>query len=249
MTLRECWPQSGDRLTFFDDHSYRDFYGVTTKNKSGTVLMPIPAARGSFAESHLLDVACCGLLFGDRSIDRLLCDSLTTLRSCVTNRCKVPTSRKPRTNDSVSANDQRGLAWNISCDGSLLTTPSSLTLRRKNEMRKLPLILLAALIATASSSITTARPAVADDSMVISDCSQAESMLNTAVSAKASTILTGDVDKDFVTLMMLHESVGKRIDQIEAKCGKNAKMQAMASKGSDDAQMRLDMFRNTSTSQ
>jgi hypothetical protein len=72
-------------------------------------------------------------------------------------------------------------------------------------------------------------------------------MLDSAVSSKVSTIMTGDVDKDFAALMVLHEKVGKRIDQIEAKCGKDAKMQAKAAKASDAAQLRMDEFRNAVT--
>ncbi len=109
--------------------------------------------------------------------------------------------------------------------------------------------LAAALIASSASISTSVRPAAAADPMTSMDCTQAESMLDSAVSSKASTIKTGNVDKDFATLMMLHEKVGKRIDEIEAKCGKDAKMQAMAAKGSDDAQQRMDEFRNVGTSQ
>ena len=61
--------------------------------------------------------------------------------------------------------------------------------------------------------------------------------------------MTGDVDKDLAALMVLHEKVAQRIDQIEAKCGKNAKMQALAAKGSDAAQQRLDEFHSLNSSQ
>jgi hypothetical protein len=117
-------------------------------------------------------------------------------------------------------------------------------------MKKVPMLwLLAALVTTSGSISAAVRPAAAAEPMTTMDCTQAESMLDSAVSSKASTIMTGDVDKDFATLMVLHEKVGKRIDQIEAKCGKDAKMQAMAAKGSDGAQARMDEFRNLGTSQ
>ena len=103
--------------------------------------------------------------------------------------------------------------------------------------------------AVTSAWASTGRVAMAADAMTSMDCTQAESLLDSAVSSKASTIMTGNVDSDFATLMMLHEKVGKRIDEIEAKCGKNAKMQAMAAKGSDDAQERMNRFRNLGTSQ
>jgi hypothetical protein len=77
----------------------------------------------------------------------------------------------------------------------------------------------------------------------------AEPMLNTAVASKASTLMTGDVDKDFATLIMIHDKVGKRINEIEAKCGKDPKMQAMAAKNSDAAQQRMDEFGKLGTSQ
>ena len=116
-------------------------------------------------------------------------------------------------------------------------------------MKKMLIAGLVAVIAAASVSISVVRPAIADDAMTGMDCTQAESMLDAAVSSKASTLMTGDVDKDFATLMMLHEKVGQRIDQIEAKCGKNPKMQTMAAKGADDAQLRMNLFRNNGTSQ
>lgn len=59
--------------------------------------------------------------------------------------------------------------------------------------------------------------------------------------------MTGDVDKDFAALMVIDEKVGKRIDQIEAQCGKDTKMQARAAKGSDDTQLRMGEFRNSTT--
>jgi hypothetical protein len=117
-------------------------------------------------------------------------------------------------------------------------------------MKNIPMIWLVAVLVTASGSVfATVRPAAAAEPMTAMDCTQAESMLDSAASSKASTIMTGDVDKDFAALMLLHEKVGKRIDQIEAKCGKDVKMQAMAAKGSDAAQQRMDEFRNLGTSQ
>ncbi len=107
---------------------------------------------------------------------------------------------------------------------------------------------LAAVLVAGSASMPTIAFGAAAEPMTSLDCTQAESMLDSAVSSKASTIMTGNVDKDFATLMLLHEKVGKRIDEIEAKCGKDAKMQAMAAKGSDGAQQRMDEFRNLGTS-
>ncbi len=116
-------------------------------------------------------------------------------------------------------------------------------------MRKTLILWLVAVLTTTSASISAVRPASAADASESIDCTQAESMLETAVATRVSSAMTGDVDKDFTTLMMLHEKVGKRIDQIEAKCGKNAKLQAMAAKGADDTQQRMDEFRTLGTSQ
>jgi hypothetical protein len=116
-------------------------------------------------------------------------------------------------------------------------------------MRRIPVLGLIAGLVITSASISMATRPVAAAPMTTIDCTKAESMLDSAVSNKASTMLTGDVDKDFAALMVMHEKVGKRIDEIEAKCGKNPKMQAMAAKGSDTAQQHIDEFRNEGTSQ
>lgn len=115
------------------------------------------------------------------------------------------------------------------------------------KLRFVPLLVAALTTASASLSIVV-RPAAADDAMANMDCTQAESMLETAIKTRIGT-LTGDVDKDFATIMMVHEKVGQRISQIEAKCGKNAKMQSMAAKDATSAQQRMDEFRNLGTSQ
>jgi hypothetical protein len=81
------------------------------------------------------------------------------------------------------------------------------------------------------------------------DCTKAESMLESAVANKVPAMMTGDVDKDFATIIMVHEKVGARIYAIEAKCGKNPKMQSMAAKQAEMEQQRMDEFRTLGTSQ
>jgi hypothetical protein len=116
-------------------------------------------------------------------------------------------------------------------------------------MTKKLCIWLIAILAASVAPIAAVAPGAAAEPMTTMDCTQAESMLNTAVASKASTLMTGDVDKDFATLIMIHDKVGKRINEIEAKGGKDPKMQAMAAKNSDAAQQRMDEFGKLGTSQ
>lgn len=115
-------------------------------------------------------------------------------------------------------------------------------------MKKRLSLLLTAVFATLAP-VSTVVPVAAADAMASLDCTQAESMLENAVKNRVPALMTGDVDKDFATIMRVHERVGQRIYQIEAKCGKNAKMKSMAAKQADDAQERMDEFRSFGTSQ
>jgi hypothetical protein len=85
--------------------------------------------------------------------------------------------------------------------------------------------------------------------MATMDCTQAESMLENAVANKVPAMMTGDVDKDFATIIAVHERVTARIYQIEAKCGKDPKMQSMAEKQAASAQERMAEFHSLGTSQ
>ncbi len=93
------------------------------------------------------------------------------------------------------------------------------------------------------------RPVSADGQPATMNCTQAEAMLEKAVTSKIPALMTGDVDRDFAALMMAHEKVGQRINQIEAKCGRDPKMQSIAAKNAADTQERMDEFRNLGTSQ
>ena len=115
-------------------------------------------------------------------------------------------------------------------------------------MNKSLTFLLAALLTTASASVSTVLPASADSYSNL-DCTQAEAMLEQAVKTRIPTLLPGDIDKDFSTIMQVHERVGMRIYQIEAKCGKDPKMQAMAAKQSDIEQQRMAEFGHMNSSQ
>jgi uncharacterized protein (DUF305 family) len=102
----------------------------------------------------------------------------------------------------------------------------------------------------ASSFITTA-PATADDKMAATkmDCTQAGSMMSDAAKMGSTTTATGDVDKDFMAMAMEHEKGTNMMMKVEAACGKDPKMKAMAAKAAADSDARMLMFRNQGTSQ
>lgn len=107
---------------------------------------------------------------------------------------------------------------------------------------------LAVALAAASASIITVAPVTAADAVPTMDCTQAESMFESALVARRPA-MTGDVDKDFMTIVMRNERVNSRILKIEALCGKDAKVKAMAASQEADSTARMQLFRNNSTSQ
>jgi hypothetical protein len=105
---------------------------------------------------------------------------------------------------------------------------------------------LAAVMASGSALAT--RPATAADAMAAMDCTQAEAMFTDAVKSHVGE-MTGDVDKDFTMIVMDHEKATNTIMKIEAQCGKDPKMKAMAAKQAADSDARMAMFRNQNMSQ
>lgn len=101
-------------------------------------------------------------------------------------------------------------------------------------MKKALVFAIALAAATASASSLASRPAVAaDDAMAKMDCSKASSMM--ADADKGSPLeQSGEVDKDFMAIVMNREKGTMMIMKIEAMCGKNAKMKAMAAKQATD---------------
>jgi uncharacterized protein (DUF305 family) len=116
-------------------------------------------------------------------------------------------------------------------------------------MKILRMYVAAIALTVTSLSIVGIGPVGADDGTASPDCTQAEALLEKAVTVKIPALLTGNVDKDFVVIMMAHDRVGQRISEIEAKCGKDPKLESMAAKDASDALVRMDEFRNLGTSQ
>jgi phosphodiesterase/alkaline phosphatase D-like protein len=111
------------------------------------------------------------------------------------------------------------------------------------------LVFVLALSSTiAASSLLTSGPAGARDDMAKMDCTQAEAMFTDAVKSHVGA-MTGDVDKDFAMIVMDHEKATSTIMKVEAQCGKDPKMKAMAAKQEADADARMTMFRNQGMSQ
>ena len=102
---------------------------------------------------------------------------------------------------------------------------------------------------TASSFLMSAPAAARDDMAMKMDCSKAGSMMSDAAKMGSSTAMTGDIDKDFMVVAMDHEKGTNMLMKIEASCGKDPKMKAMAAKAVTDSDARMAMFRNQGTSQ
>jgi len=101
----------------------------------------------------------------------------------------------------------------------------------------------------AGSSLVLSVPAKADDSMMKVDCSKAGSMMSDASKMGSSATMTGDQDKDYMVIMMDHEKGTMMLMQVEAQCGKDPKVKAMAQKEIAQEQERMALFRNMNTSQ
>lgn len=115
-------------------------------------------------------------------------------------------------------------------------------------MKKAFVFAIALAAVTASASSVATRPAVAADAMEKIDCTQAGSMMTDAAKGSGPA-MTGDIDKDFMMIVMDHEKGTAMIMKIEAQCGKDPKMKAMAAKQASDADARMAMFRNQNMSQ
>jgi len=113
-----------------------------------------------------------------------------------------------------------------------------------------PLLFALSLSAIAGSAILVSAPAAADDKMMTKiDCTQAGSMMSDAAKMGTTTAMTGDVDKDFMAVEKDHEKGTSMLMKVEAACGKDPKMKAMAAKAATDSDARMAMFRNQSMSQ
>ncbi len=107
---------------------------------------------------------------------------------------------------------------------------------------------------TASTSVAANAPAAAADTMMNSnsmmkiDCTQASSLMTTAAKGNPPP-MTGNLDKDSMAMMMDREKGTAMMYKIEAACGTDPKMKAMAAKQATDADARMEMFRNSGMSQ
>ena len=112
------------------------------------------------------------------------------------------------------------------------------------------LVMALSLCTFAGSSLVASLPAgAADDAMMSIDCSKAGSMMSDASKMGSTATMTGDQDKDYLAIMMDHEKGTMMMMHIEASCGKDPKMKAMAEKGIAEEQQRMQMFRNMNSSQ
>ena len=114
-----------------------------------------------------------------------------------------------------------------------------------------PFLLALGLSTLTVSALLTGTPAGAadDDAMMKMDCTKAGSMMSDAAKMGSSATMTGDQDKDFVAIMMDHEKGTMMMMKVEAACGKDPKVKAVAQKGLVDEEQRMAIFRNMNTSQ
>ena len=77
------------------------------------------------------------------------------------------------------------------------------------------------------------------------DCTKAGSMMSQAAKmGQAQPAMTGDVDRDFRAMTMSHDKATMMMAQVEVSCGKDPATKAAAGKVLQDANDRLQMFRN-----
>jgi hypothetical protein len=112
------------------------------------------------------------------------------------------------------------------------------------------LVFALGLSALTGSSLLMSAPAVARDDMAMKmDCSKAGSMMADAAKMGSSTMMSGDTDKDFMAVAMEREKGTNMLMHVEAACGTDPKMKAMAAKAAVDSDERMALFRKQSTSQ
>jgi hypothetical protein len=127
--------------------------------------------------------------------------------------------------------------------------PNFASFQREKRMLK-SFIFALGLCTFAGSSLVASVPAgAADDAMMKMDCSKAGSMMSDASKMGSSAAMTGDQDKDFMVIMMDHEKGTAMLFKVEAACGKDPKMKAMAAKEETNSEARMQMFRNQNSSQ
>lgn len=102
---------------------------------------------------------------------------------------------------------------------------------------------------TSWATVSASAPAAAADAMMKMDCTQAGAMMSDAAKMGTTTAMTGDVDKDFMAMAMDHEKGTNMMMKVEAACGKDPKMKALAQKSLSDSDARMQMFRNQNMSQ
>lgn len=114
-------------------------------------------------------------------------------------------------------------------------------------MLKSMYVSLAALAAVLSINALQAAPALAQPAPMMSmapiDCTKAGDMMSQAGNMPAPP-MTGDVDKDFVAVGMVHEKGMMMMMQVEMACGKDPKVKAAVAKSMHESEMRLQMFRD-----
>ena len=104
-------------------------------------------------------------------------------------------------------------------------------------------LMAAALSVTVLGTAASAQPAMMSPEPAMTvDCTKAGDMMSQAGKMDSGMTMTGDVDKDFMAMAMMHEKGMMMMQQVEVQCGKDPKVKAAATKSMHDSQMRLQMF-------
>jgi len=121
-------------------------------------------------------------------------------------------------------------------------------LKRKRYRALKPFIFALSLLAFTVPSLMWGAAADAQ-SDTATDCDAAHSLMSEASKMGSSETLTGDQDKDFMLIMMDHEKGTMMMMRVEAACGRNPNEKALAQKPLAEEQQRMELFRNTNSSQ
>ncbi len=103
------------------------------------------------------------------------------------------------------------------------------------------------LSALAASSLLAGKPASAMEDAMMSpkmDCAKAPEMLSNAEKMGYTTAYTGEIDRIVLPMVMDREKSMNMMLKVEADCGKDPKMKAMAAKAliqSDERMKQLEM--------
>ena len=107
---------------------------------------------------------------------------------------------------------------------------------------RLALIVAVCRIAMPAAPAAAQTASVSPPPMMNVDCAKAGDTMTASGKASEMPAMTGDVDKDFSAMAMMHMKAMMMLMQVEAKCGKDPKLKAAASQRMQDSLSVLEML-------